>query len=190
MGLRFYRLMNRKFKDDIFFILPFGNDEIERVYSEVYLPLSEEFKLNANRVDESDNGGLVQQQIFEGIQNAKIVIADISFARPNCYLEVGYALGKDLEGNLIICCKYGHIPGQEGFDNQNKIHFDLSSYNIHFWRLEDMKQFKLDIKDRLQKRISYIESRKTEVKTTEMQVSKEYLNMAFKEIRNKAVKDL
>lgn len=70
----------------------------------------------AERVDRIPGGSSIDSKIYENIEKAEIIVADLSFERPNCYFELGYAraLGKD----LIIISREG-----------TKVHFDLEHYD-------------------------------------------------------------
>ncbi len=51
--------------------------------------------LVCERVDEQHFTGDVIQQIRKGIENAELIVADLTGQNPNVFLEVGYAWGKD-----------------------------------------------------------------------------------------------
>ena len=75
------------------------------------------------RVDQSIYDGLIVQRILERIRTARVVIADLSGANPNVYLEVGYAWGCGRPTILLVkdlkelrfdvqghrCLAYGNI---------------------------------------------------------------------------------
>lgn len=62
----------------------------------------------------------VDQEIFERLHRSGIVIADITGERPNCFLELGYALGRGLPTLLL---------GKAGIKHP----FDLVSFGGHHW---------------------------------------------------------
>ena len=66
----------------------------------------------AERVDNIRGSVSIDNKIYEYIEKAEVIIADLSYERPNCYFELGYAkaLGKD----MIIIAREG-----------TKIHFDV-----------------------------------------------------------------
>jgi hypothetical protein len=63
----------------------------------------------------------VDQEIFEKLHRSGIVVADITGERPNCFLELGYALGRGLPTLLL---------GKAGVKHP----FDLVSLGGHHWR--------------------------------------------------------
>lgn len=61
------------------------------LYVDVIAPVCEEMGLNAVRADDRYGPGVIIQDIERQINEAKIVVADISPVNPNVYYEVGYA---------------------------------------------------------------------------------------------------
>lgn len=121
-------------KNQIFVIMKFNDPLLDSAYEGVIKPLGIEFGYNVLRVDEIQNSGNITTQILENIASSKIIIADLSGERPNCYYEAGYAhaLGKD----IIFCIKTGDI-----------IHFDLASYRFIQWSTE--AELRRKLKERL-----------------------------------------
>ena len=139
---------------DCFVIMPFGLTETERVWIDAYEPTIKSCSLNPIRVDKEDDGSLITAQIVQYLQRAPLLIADLTFARPNCYYEVGYAHGLARERNLILCCREDHITGSPNFrPAQNKVHFDLQNYGILFWDPTDLNRFKQGLRSKIEKRI-------------------------------------
>lgn len=68
----------------------------------------------------------VDQDIFEKLHRSAVVIADITGNRPNCFIEMGYALGRRLPTMLLA---------QEGTEHP----FDVTTFAGHHWSL-DMSQ--------------------------------------------------
>lgn len=54
------------------------------------------------RVDQAAFDGPIIQRIRERIESARVVIADLSLANPNVYLEVGYAWGRGTPTVLLV----------------------------------------------------------------------------------------
>ena len=63
----------------------------------------------------------IDQEIFAKLARARLVIADLTGERPNCFLEAGIALGRQVS-SIITCIDGG------------KTHFDLSTVSTHFWK--------------------------------------------------------
>lgn len=106
-------------KKSVFVAMPFL-ENYEDVYQfGIYGPIR---KLGyvCEKVDESVFAGSIIDRIMTGIQEAEFVVADLSEARPNVYLEVGYALG--LSKPVLLVAREGH-----------PLHFDLSHHKCLFY---------------------------------------------------------
>jgi hypothetical protein len=72
-------------------------------------------------VDEPLFTGDILQRITERIATAQFVVAELTGARANVYLEVGYAWGKGIP--VITLAREGE-----------KLHFDVSTHRCIFYR--------------------------------------------------------
>ncbi len=94
-----------------------GRTETEKPHAFIAMPFLAEFEdvfhygiatpvkaagLLCERVDQAQFDGLIIQRIRERIDTARVVIADLSTANPNVYLEVGYAWGKARPTILLV----------------------------------------------------------------------------------------
>lgn len=66
----------------------------------------------------------IDQDIFLKLRRSRLVIADLTGERPNCFLEAGFAIGRELQ--TIFTCKEG-----------GNLHFDLKTVGSHFWNTTD-----------------------------------------------------
>jgi hypothetical protein len=99
----------------------------KREFVEVFASCKEicrEFKLEAERTDESTSLERITPRIEKGIRRSAFVIADVSELSPNVFYEVGYAkgLGKD----VIVTAKKG-----------KKLPFDIADVPTIFWEIQD-----------------------------------------------------
>ncbi|HZH14087.1 MAG TPA: hypothetical protein VE057_06975 [Archangium sp.] len=88
-------------KPHAFVAMPFA-PEMEDVYHYGILGPVKGAGLLCERVDQAVFEGAIIQRIKERIDTAKVVIADLSMANPNVYLEVGYAWGKGRPTILLV----------------------------------------------------------------------------------------
>ena len=77
--------------------------------------------LLCERVDQAVFDGPIIQRIRERIETAKVVIADLSLANPNVYLEVGYAWGRGRPTLLLV-------------RDVKELRFDVASYRCIVYR--------------------------------------------------------
>lgn len=140
--------------EDAFVIMQIGNKELDEIFDQVISPALRSFDLNAIRVDKHTEGELVKGEIKDFIDSASIIVADLTNERPNCYLEVGYAMGVGKNKNLILTANEDHNPDNPKYvPGGSKIHFDLIGYDILFWDPEDLEGFKTELEVRIQRRI-------------------------------------
>jgi hypothetical protein len=62
----------------------------------------------------------INQEVFNRLHKSRIVITDLTGSRPNCFLELGYALGRGLP--TMILAKQG-----------TELPFDIHTVSIHQW---------------------------------------------------------
>ena len=134
-----------------------GNSELDKIYSDYYIPAIKAANIDPIRIDKDNEGGLLKKEIVEYIEKSEIIIADLTNERPNCYLEVGYAMGLDKYKNIIITVKEDHFPESPNYKKGgHKIHFDLSGYDILFWDPDKLNEFKTKLTDKINRRLSII----------------------------------
>lgn len=80
----------REFLDTCFVMMPFG-EWFDRYYQEIYVPAIKEAGFEPVRADELFSTGSVVEQIWEQIEKAKILLADLSGKNPNVFYELGLA---------------------------------------------------------------------------------------------------
>lgn len=96
---------------------------VQDFFDSVVKPVVEEeygFKLTVVDGRQAYEYNRVDQEIFEKLHRCRIVVADITGQRPNCFLELGYALGRGLPTLLL---------GKAGITHP----FDLVSLGGHHW---------------------------------------------------------
>ncbi len=65
---------------------------------------------------------------MEGIRETACIIADLTYARPSVYFEVGYAHGLGIP--LLLTCRKDHFHGKV---DHARVHFDLEQFKISYW---------------------------------------------------------
>jgi len=138
--------------------MPIGRDDLDRVWREAYEPTIKSFGLDPFRIDKRDEGGLLTQQIVHRIQVSHLVIADLTYARPNCYYELGFAhaMNRTATFRVILCCREDHRADSPRYDRTNRIHFDLTNHGILFWNPTDLGPFKRELLERIEQRLDLI----------------------------------
>jgi hypothetical protein len=136
-----------------FVIMQIGEPELERIYDRVIAPALEACGFTPRRVDRHTRGGLLASEIISFIEESEILVADLTNERPNCYLEVGYALGLGKSTNLILTAREDHDPESPRHRlGGPRVHFDLAGYDILFWRSENLGAFRQELEKRILRR--------------------------------------
>lgn len=127
----------------IFVVMKFNDGILNSAYQRVIKPIGESFGYRIIRVDEIQDSGNINAQILENIAKSKIVLADLTGGKPNCYYEAGFAhaLGKE----VIFCIHENEKP-----------YFDLSSNRFIQWGTE------MEYEEKLKERLTSIQERDTQ----------------------------
>ncbi len=105
------------------------------------------------RVDKHNRGGLLKSEIIEFIEGSDIIVADLTNERPNCYLEIGYAMGVDKFRNLFLTAREDHNQDSPNHVRGGpKVHFDLIGYDVLFWNPSHLDQFRVEPQKRVRRR--------------------------------------
>lgn len=137
-----------------FVIMQIGSPEMDTVYQDAIVPALKSCGFNPKRVDKHNEGRLLKSEIVGFIESSDIIIADLTNERPNCYLEVGYAMGLDKFRNLILTVREDHNSDSPNYKKGGpKIHFDLSGYDILFWEKNNLIGFKEELEKRVRRRL-------------------------------------
>ena len=103
-----------------FVAMPFSEDFQDIYEFGIYEPVRRCGYI-CERVDEPSFTGDILQRIIDRISTAEFVVAELTGARANVYLEVGYAWGKGVP--VITLAREGE-----------KLHFDVSTHRCIFYR--------------------------------------------------------
>jgi hypothetical protein len=147
-----------------FIIMQIGNPELDQVCAKVIVPALKACGLDPKRVDKHNEGGLLKSEIIQFIHNSDIIVADLTNERPNCYLEIGYAMGIDKFRNLILTAREDHFPESPNYvQGGPKVHFDLGGYDILQWTADAIAAFREELEKRIRRRLAIIAPKDKEV---------------------------
>ncbi len=152
---------------DSFIIMQIGDPDLDKACEAAIVPalMKNGFARDrCRRIDKHNEGGLLKSEIITCIVSADIIVADLTNERPNCYLEVGYAMGAGKTSILILTARKDHNPSNPEFDPKGKrVHFDLQGYDILFWDDRDLDGFRVELEKRIARRLSV---RRAEISAT------------------------
>ena len=101
--------------------------DVDKYFTDVVHPVVKDelgYRLVTIDKDHAHEHPRIDQEIFERLHRSSLVIADITGARPNCFLELGYAFGRD---------KHTIVTSRKDKDKEDQIPFDMSTYAYHPW---------------------------------------------------------
>lgn len=123
-----------------------GDPQMDRVYEEAIEPAIRDAGMAPLRVDRHNQGDLLKSEIVRFLETSEVIVADITNERPNCYLEIGYAMGLGKKRNLILTAREDHHHQSSNFRQGGpRVHFDLEGYAIIFWDPEDLDGFRKEL---------------------------------------------
>jgi hypothetical protein len=138
-----------------FVVMQIGNDVLDRVYDEAIAPALVDVGLAPRRVDRHNEGGLLKNEIVHFLEDADLIVADLSNERPNVYLEIGYAMGLDKFQQLVLTVREDHFPDSPNhISGGPRVHFDLAGYDILRWAPDAIPQFREELTRRLRRRLA------------------------------------
>lgn len=146
--------------DEAFIIMQIGNDDLDTVCDAAIVLAVKDAGLEPRRVDRHNEGDLLKSEIVQFIERSQIIVADLTNERPNCYLEVGYAMGLGKKANLILTAREDHHHSSPNYKlGGPKIHFDLEGYDILFWDPKNLEAFRATLAKRITRRASIVRGR-------------------------------
>ena len=144
--------------DEAFIIMQIGDAAMDEVCDQAFVPAITDAGLTARRVDRHNEGDLLKSEVVRFIERSQIIVADLTNERPNCYLEVGYAMGLGKKANLILTARSDHHWSNPDFQRDGpRIHFDLEGYDILFWTRSDLPELRAKLAERIQRRRAIVQ---------------------------------
>lgn len=138
-----------------FVIMQIGDPALNDTYTRTVVPALARCGLAAIRVDTHNRGGMLASEIVSFIEECDVIVADLTNERPNCYLEVGYALGFGRAPRLVLTAREDHKPdGRKHHPGGPKVHFDLAGYDILYWDPERPDAFSQELEKRVRRRLT------------------------------------
>jgi hypothetical protein len=107
-------------KPKAFVVMQF-TDEFNALFKEVIQPMCIGFGYEVIRADDIYNNGLIISDIVQSIQDASVIIADITPNNVNVFYEVGYAHAAR-KPTILLCSK-----------TRDKLPFDLAGFRTLFY---------------------------------------------------------
>ena len=130
-------------KEYCFVIQPYDGGDFDNRYDDIIKPALESCGVEAYREDRDPYVEIAISVIEERIQDATLIIAEISMDNPNVWFELGYAMA--LGKPVIMLC--------DSMYRSEKIPFDISHRNVLIYRSGSIRDFN-DCFEKLKERIT------------------------------------
>lgn len=127
--------------------MAFGYKDCDQVYDSYISSVLKSLNVDVIRVDRRQHKEDLNTYIIRMLNEADIVLADLTYARPSVYYEAGYA-----ERNIpvVYTVRRDHLSRSQQNDNL-RVHFDLEMKKIVAWNDPQDDTFS----KRLRQRLSY-----------------------------------
>lgn len=114
-----------------FMAMPFGNSELDRVFTDCFEPAVEATGFELRRLDSEQRAGLIDDRLRVEIRTSRFMIAELTNDNLGAYWEAGFSEG--LGRPVIYTCK-------KAFFVENKTHFDTNHHLTVLWDLSDLSE--------------------------------------------------
>lgn len=111
--------------------------------------------LNPVLIDEKEPENAISEAILSSIRRSTLVLSDLTFERPNCYFEAGFAKGA--MRRVLFSCRADHDP-RAGNTLQHRVHFDVDQFKITWWKPDDLSSATAALEDRLRNLLDEVRS--------------------------------
>ena len=120
--------------------MKFGDPELETVFERAIKPVIEDCGYKPIRIEQVQDSRIITEEILRYIRLSDIIVADLTYQKPTCYYEVGYAHALDKE--LVLTIRKG-----------DDIQLDLGGNRFIVWQTAN------DLKEKLHLRIKAIKEK-------------------------------
>jgi nucleoside 2-deoxyribosyltransferase len=130
------------------FVIMAASRELEDLYAQSISPAVRENGLEPFLMIQREPKASISNEILSRIEGAKLILADLTFERQNCYYEVGYAQAKGKK--VLFTGRSDHDPRRANRQpGDPKIHFDLDSHRFSFWEPGDWTNLRTELSKRI-----------------------------------------
>jgi hypothetical protein len=123
-----------------FMAMPFGYEELTRIFYDHWKPATDQTGLPLERLDENPKAGSISNRMQVQIRRSKYLVAELTYNNPGAYWEAGFAEG--LEKPVIYLCEKSFFD-----DPANGVHFDVSQKQGVIWEADKLDEAKEQLKN-------------------------------------------
>lgn len=140
------------------FVAMWFHPEVQGAFDKGIRPALEDTHHTPYRVDQGAHNNKIDDEIVAQIRRSRVVIVDMTGARPSVYFEAGFAMGLGIP--VIWCCnsswktlKVDLCADSDQIERQapcrwtDMLAFDTRQYNFIFWK--DFEDLRIRLRDRI-----------------------------------------
>ncbi len=128
------------------FVIMAIREETECFWDGVVKPSAAACGLKPIRIDKEEPECAISEEILSAIRRSMLVLCDLSFERPNCYFEAGFAKGSFRR--VIFAARKDHDP-RSGVTYPYRVHFDVDQMKITWWEPDNLEAAQTEIEERI-----------------------------------------
>lgn len=129
------------------FVIMALRPEVEEFYANAIDPAARALGLDPFPIDRRETEEAIGEAILSSIRRSLFAVCDLTFARPNCYFEAGYAKGAFRR--VIFTARADHNT-RAGATGELKVHFDVDQFRITWSDRSDFQRAREEFHGRLQ----------------------------------------
>ncbi len=142
---------------DEVFVIAAALDDLKPLINEAIGPAIKDNTLQPFVMVAREPEGPIGNEILARIEAARLVVADLTYERQNCYYEVGYAHAKGKK--VIFTARQDHDPRRAGrVATDPKIHFDLDNHRFSFWEPGNWSRLRVELRTRIAESLRRLET--------------------------------
>jgi hypothetical protein len=144
------------------FIAMWFHPGMDQAFEAGFAPALRECGYQPFRIDRSPHENKIDDEIIANIRKSRILISDLTGARPNVFYETGFAAGLGRKvlftchaqhvGHYLACQPHSETPpapiSESWFDQISRLAFDVRQYPVLRWHSPD--DLKKQLKDRIE----------------------------------------
>lgn len=115
-------------------------------WEQVVQPAADAVGLRAVLMSAAEPEAAISEEILSSIRRSMLVLCDLSFERPNCYFEAGYAKGAFRR--ILFTVRKDHDPRATAL-GAYRVHFDVDQLKFTFWDPDNLPAARDEVVNRL-----------------------------------------
>lgn len=133
-------------KPKCFVAMRFGIADVDAIYERTIGPSIEAAGFSSRVVNRINHNDDIDDRIFKELDECRMCVADLTYARPSVYYEAGYARARGVP--VVHTVRKDHFKSSNPEDQ--RVHFDLQMKNIIGWSSPADAAFAKRLKERLE----------------------------------------